>query len=110
MSKYHNRKVLIDGIWFPSEREGRRYTELKLLQRGGYISDLRLQVPFMLIPAQKNLDGKVVQRSVKYIADFVYNDRNGEQVVEDAKGFATDVFRLKKKLMLFVHGIDVKEV
>ena len=110
MVKYRNRKTIVDGITFDSAREARRYGELKLLERGGYITNLRLQVPYMLIPAQKNAEGKVIAKSVRYFADFVYTDRNGETVVEDAKGMVTDVYKLKKKLMLYVHGIEVKEV
>lgn len=108
--KYHNRKVQIDGILFDSAREARRYGELKLLEKGGYISGLRLQVPFELIPNQKNIDGKVVERKVSYIADFVYLDREGRTVVEDSKGMKTEVYKLKKKLMRYVHGIEIKEV
>ena len=110
MSKYRNRKVNVDGILFDSIREARRYGELKLLQKGGYISGLQLQVPFELLPSQKNAEGKVVERKVRYIADFVYTDRNGQQVVEDAKGCRTEVYLLKKKLMRYVHGIEIKEV
>lgn len=108
--KYHNRKVQIDGILFDSAREARRYGELRLLEKGGYISNLRLQVPFELIPNQKNIDGKVVERKVSYIADFVYLDREGRTVVEDSKGMKTEVYKLKKKLMRYVHGIEIKEV
>ena len=108
--KYHNRKVEVDGILFDSAREARRYGELKLLEKGGYISGLQLQVPFELIPNQKNIDGKVVERKVSYIADFVYLDRDGRTVVEDSKGMRTEVYKLKKKLMRYVHGIEIKEV
>ena len=109
-SKYRNRKTDVDGITFDSAREARRYAELKLLERGGYISNLQLQVPYELIPSQRNIDGKVVAKAVRYIADFVYTDRAGQTVVEDAKGVLTDVYKLKKKLMLYVHNINVKEV
>lgn len=110
MSKYRNKKVNVDGIWFDSIREARRYGELKLLQKGGYISDLRLQVPYELIPNQK-VGGRVVERKVRYIADFTYHDNvKDEDVVEDAKGYLTEVYRLKKKLMMMVYGIQIKEV
>lgn len=110
MSKYRNKKVNVDGIWFDSIRESRRYGELKLLEKGGYISDLRLQVPYELIPNQK-VDGRVVERKVRYIADFTYHDNvKNEDVVEDAKGYFTEVYRLKKKLMMMVYGIQIKEV
>ena len=110
MSKYRNKKVNVDGIWFDSQREARRYGELKLLQRGGYISDLRLQVPYELLPNQKDIDGKVIERKVRYIADFVYTDKDGREVVEDAKGMRTEVYRLKRKLLLDRYGIKIKEV
>jgi hypothetical protein len=106
-SKYKNKKVTYDGIKFASIKEARRYQELKLLLRAGAISDLRLQVPYELIPAQY-INGRCVERSVKYIADFVYTE-NGKEVVEDAKGVRTDTYKIKKKLMLYVHGIRLKE-
>lgn len=106
-SKYKNKKVTYDGEKFDSIKEARRYQELKLLLRAGAISGLRLQVPYELIPAQY-INGKCVERSVKYIADFVYAE-NGKEVVEDAKGVRTDTYKIKKKLMLYVHGIRLKE-
>lgn len=106
-SKYKNKKVTYDGIEFDSIKEARRYQELKLLLRAGAISDLRLQVPYELIPAQY-INSKCVERAVKYIADFVYAE-NGKEVVEDAKGVRTDTYKIKKKLMLYVHGIRLKE-
>lgn len=106
-SKYKNKKVTYDGIKFASIKEARRYQELKLLLRAGAISDLRLQVPYELIPAQY-INGKCVERAVKYIADFVYTE-NGKEIVEDAKGVRTDTYKIKKKLMLYVHGIRLKE-
>jgi hypothetical protein len=95
---------------FDSEKEGRRYWELKQLQKAGYISDLQLQVPFVLIPSQSK-DGKVIERKMSYKADFVYKDKNGKQIVEDVKSEATktDVYRCKKKLMLYIHGIEIQE-
>ena len=103
MGKYKNVKTTIDGITFDSKKESARYAELKLLARSGLIQNLRLQVPYELIPKQPG------ERAVKYIADFVYTE-NGETVVEDVKGVRTDVYRLKKKLMLKVHGLRIKEV
>lgn len=108
MPKYGNRKIIRDGIEFDSIKECQRYCELKLLQRAGAISDLKMQVPFELIPAQR-IDGKVVERAVNYIADFVYQ-RDGKEVVEDTKGFKTKDYILKRKLMLWVHGIRIREV
>ena len=122
-SKYHNRKVIIDGIEFDSEKEGKRYNELKVLAKAGEISDLRLQVKYELIPAQYEMKDEwvsptrvqqkevCVERAVNYIADFVYRDTMTEEtVVEDVKGMRTEVFRLKKKLMRWRYGIEIKEV
>ena len=111
-NKYGNRKVVIDGIPFDSQREANRYSELRLLLRAGEIRNLRQQVPFELIPAQR-IGGKVVEKACHYIADFTYEQRKGdtwEKVVEDAKGCRTEVYRIKKKLMLYVHGIRIVEV
>lgn len=109
MNKYHNKETILDGIKFQSKREATRYAELKLLQRAGKISDLRLQVPFELLPTQRR-NGKVVERPATYIADFVYCDKSGELVVEDAKGHRTKEYVLKRKMVLWFHGIQIKEV
>lgn len=109
MNKYGAKKTEFDGIVFDSRKEASRYAELKLMQRAGEIRDLKLQVPFELIPKQEE-NGRIVERAVKYIADFVYTDRDGQMVVEDAKGMRTDVYKLKKKMMRWLWGIDVKEV
>ena len=107
MSKYHSRKVTWDGIEFDSLKEARRYRELWLLKKAGEITNLQRQVRFVLIPSQR-IDGKVVERSVSYIADFVYED-HGEIVVEDVKGLRTREYILKRKLMLWLKGIRIKE-
>jgi hypothetical protein len=109
MRKYGNRKVIHDGIEFDSMKEAHRYCELKVMQRAGLISDLQLQVPFELIPSQR-IDGKVVEQAVKYIADFTYNGQDGVQVVEDTKGYKTPEYIIKRKLMLYIHGIRIREV
>lgn len=122
-TKYNAHKTEIDGIEFPSKHEANRYCELKLLERDGEISNLRLQVDFELIPNQyrtekrygkngKELKDKqiLLERKVVYRADFVYTDKDGSQVVEDTKGFKTKEYLLKRKLMLWVHGIQIKEV
>ena len=108
MNKYGNRKVIHDGIEFDSVKEAHRYCELKLMQRAGVISDLQMQVSFELIPSQR-MDGKVVERAVNYIADFVYK-QDGLTVVEDTKGYKTPEYIIKRKLMLYVHGIRIREV
>lgn len=108
MQKYRARKTEVDGIVFDSKLEAHRYRELKLLEKAGEISDLQLQVKYELIPAQR-LDGKVVERALNYVADFVYLENN-KWVVEDAKGVRTRDYIIKRKLMLYVHHIRVKEV
>lgn len=112
--KYHNKKVVVDGMKFDSKKESQRFLELSLMQRGGYISDLQRQVKYILIPSQK-IDGKVVEREVSYKADFVYKDNTtGKTVVEDVKGYkggqAYALFKIKRKLMLYIKGIRIKEV
>ncbi|MBR7002095.1 MAG: DUF1064 domain-containing protein [Neisseriaceae bacterium] len=106
--KYHNKKV----YGFDSKKEKRRFDELKILQRIGEIRDLKTQVPFELIPAQKDKDGKTIERAVKYIADFTYADKNGMFVVEDVKSPATRTkdYIIKRKLMLFVYKIRITEI
>lgn len=105
---------------YDSRKEHRRANELKLWQRAGIISNLREQVPFVLIPAQygeagTDLKGKPVkvllERACRYIADFVYIDNaTGKTVVEDTKGVRTPEYVIKRKLMLAVHGIQIKEI
>lgn len=108
--KYHNSKITVDGRRFDSKKEARRYQELKFLERANMISDLQCQVKFVLIPSQRDPNTKrVIERECAYIADFVYT-QNGEKVVEDTKGFKTKDYIIKRKLMLYVHGIRVKEV
>ena len=101
-SKYHAKKETVDGITFASKHEAKRYRELKLLERAKAISDLQLQVTFPLV--RKSEYG----REIKYIADFVYYE-DGKLVVEDTKGFRTDVYKLKKRLMAELYGIEIKE-
>jgi len=107
MSKYRNVKTVVDGITFDSKREADRYCELKLLQRAGRITDLRLQVPFELQPAF-TVNGKKV-RPIHYIADFMYKE-NGVYVVEDAKGHRTKEYMLKRKMYAYKYGREIKEV
>lgn len=116
-SKYGSRKVIRNGITFDSAKEARRYGELLLLEKAGAIAKLQMQVKFVLIPAQYETTytktgkekQKCVERECSYIADFVYYE-NGEKVVEDTKGFKTKDYIVKRKLMLYVHGIKIKEV
>jgi len=107
--KYGNTKVTDGGNKFDSKAEHKRWQYLALLERAGEIRELRMQVPFVLIPAQVSPSGKK-ERPTVYLADFTYTDATGALVVEDVKGAVTPEFRLKRKLMLHVHGIEVKEV
>lgn len=108
MAKYHNRKVTIDGITYDSRKEARRHSELLLLERAGAIQNLQCQVKFDLLPSQR-IGGKVVERPVSYIADFVYEE-NGQKIVEDTKGVKTKDYIIKRKMMLYFHGIRIREV
>ncbi len=105
-SKYRNVRTEVDGIMFDSKREAERYKELHLLQRAGEIRHLETQVKLHL-----HVNGVHV---CDYVADFTYQefDKNDAPrlVVEDVKGYRTDVYRLKKKLMLACHGIEIQEV
>lgn len=122
MNKYKARKCVVNGIVFDSQKEYRRWCELLLMQRAGVISGLERQVKYVLIPAQYEFyerygkNGKRLQdskrlaeRELSYVADFVYTE-DGKLVVEDTKGFRTKEYKIKRKLMLYFHGIRVKEV
>ena len=132
--KYHSKKITRDGETFDSIKEYKRYCELLLLERAGEITNLRRQVKYVLIPAQYEPDtvgkrggikkGKLIERECAYIADFVYEYHKLNRpdvprevysarvytVVEDTKGFKTKDYIIKRKLMLQVHGIRIKEV
>lgn len=121
---YHIRTATSDGAIHDSRKEAERWCELTLLERAGKISNLQRQVPFELLPAQyesferygkngKRLkDGKrCIEKSVVYIADFVYNE-GGKKVVEDVKSAATkkkESYILKRKMLLWVYGIKLRE-
>ena len=123
-SKYGAKKVTVDGLTFDSKKEANRYRELKILEKIGEITNLQMQVKYVLVPAQREPDtvgkrggiikGKLIEREVSYIADFVYTDVNGNRVVEDVKGYrgggAYEIFKIKRKLMLYVHGIKIIEI
>ena len=108
MSKYYAKKTWCYGVLFDSKKEAARYQELYLAARAKRITNLELQKEYVLIPAQY-VDGKCVERAVKYKADFVYQE-NGQTVVEDTKGVKTKDYIIKRKLMLLVHGIRIREV
>ena len=111
MSKYGAKKITHMGETFDSIKECEHWCQLRLLERGKAISDLRRQVKFELLPAQKGPDGKVIERAVSYVADFTYVDkRKGEFIVEDTKGVKTKDYILKRKMMLYFHGIRIREV
>lgn len=99
-SKYKAKPTIVDNIRFASQKEAKRYGELKLLQMAGKISDLKLQVPYSI-----DINGVHV---CKYIADFVFVE-NGEQTIEDTKGVKTDVYRIKRLLMWAVNGLEIVE-
>lgn len=108
-NKYGARRGVVAGKKFDSLAESRRFAELSRLQRLGVITDLRRQVPFELIPAQYDEDGKLLERAVTYKADFTY-ERDGALVVEDVKGVRTKDFVIKRKLMLYIHKIKLVEI
>ena len=117
--KYGNKKIYADGEVFDSKKEYRRWNELILQVKAKEISELRRQVKYVLIPAQREPDltgprggirrGKLIEREVAYIADFVYTDRDGSTVVEDCKGMRTKEYIIKRKMMLYKYGIRIKE-
>ena len=126
--KYNNKKVMVDGIKFDSKKEAKRYQELKMLEQAGHITDLKRQAKYVLIPTQYELSGeiytkgkekgkpkkgKLIERECAYYADFVYTE-NGKTVVEDVKGYrdgqAYNLFTIKRKLMLYVYNIKIKEM
>jgi hypothetical protein len=104
-NKYGNKKIrLPDGTVYDSKKEYKRHMELMLLQRAGEIHDLKRQVKYELIPKQEG------ERAVCYVADFVYTDtRTGEEIVEDCKGFRTDVYKLKAKIFRYRYGKKILE-
>lgn len=107
-NKYRNEKTTRDGIVFDSKKEARRYSQLKALESAGKIYELERQVHFELIPNQRT--SKELLRKCEYVADFTYKDEEGNYIVEDTKGFRTDVYKIKKKLMYYFHNIEIKEV
>lgn len=104
-SKYHAKK----SGGYDSKKEHQRASHLKLMQRAGIISDLREQVKFVLIPTQRDSQGNLLEKECSYYADFVY-DKDGVAIVEDTKGVRTKEYIIKRKLMLYLHGIRIKEV
>lgn len=103
MNKYRNIKTTVDGHVFASKKESLRYGELKLLEKAGLIHDLQLQPRFRI-----EVNG---QKICVYVADFAYME-HGKQVIEDVKSSATKtfVYKLKKKLLRAVYGIEITEI
>tara|TARA_R100001086_G_C11790169_1_gene245973 strand:+ start:645 stop:965 length:321 start_codon:yes stop_codon:yes gene_type:complete len=99
-NKYSNRKVEVDGITFHSKKEGKRYQDLSILEKAGMIQSLELQPRYPMVINDRKV--------TTYVADFRYTE-DGKTVVEDTKGFKTDVYKLKKKLMLALYDIEIKE-
>jgi len=106
-SKYRNEKCESGGIKFDSKREMMRWHDLVQMQARGEISELELQVPFVLAPAVV-INGRK-RPALRYVADFVY-EKDGKTVTEDVKGRVTEGFRIKRHLMKAVLGVDIVEV
>ena len=121
-NKYYSHKVVVDGETFDSKKEYQFYLSLLRRQELGEVKDVRRQVKFVLIPTQREepilmkrtgklKEGRVIERECSYIADFVYEDcKSGKIEVVDTKGYKTKDYIIKRKLMLFLNGIRVKEV
>lgn len=109
-NKYHNKKTIVDGIKFDSKLEARRYKELKKLEKDGLIKDLVLQPSYELIPKFKK--NGISYRKSTYKADFQYFDLTQEKIIiEDTKGFKTDVYLLKKKMFEYKYPeLGIKEI
>lgn len=121
--KYRNKKINRDGMTFDSIKEYNHWMQLVYLQKIGQIIKLQRQVKYVLIPAQYEPDtigkrggvkkGKLIERECAYIADFVYEvltPDGWQTIVVDTKGFKTKDYIIKRKLMLYIHGIRIKEV
>lgn len=119
-SKYRAKKTIAYGITFDSKKEADRYRVLKELEATGEIRDVKCQAKFVLIPAQREPDtigarggkkqGALIEREVSYWADFTYFTPDGELVVEDVKGIRTPEYIIKRKLLLYMAGIRIKEI
>lgn len=109
LTKYKNKKVEINGMVFDSKKEASRYWELLMLQDGGVIKDLEVHKKYPLIPSQKGVIRN--ERPVYYVADFVYYDNEKKkEVVEDTKGFLTKDYIIKRKLMKYIHDVEIVEI
>lgn len=111
MNKYFNKKVIVDGIKFDSKKEAKRFQELMILKKAGLIRELELQPVFVLQESYTNNKGEKV-RAIIYKADFIYFDINLDRyIVEDVKGYKTDVYKLKKKLFEYQYpNLTIEEI
>ena len=112
-TKYRSQKITVDGITFDSVKEANRWQELRMLERAGEIRDLQRQVPFVVIPTQRDENGKLIEKEVRYVADFTYIEKGKlTRTVEDVKSEATRTreYIIKRKLMLYRNGIRIREV
>jgi hypothetical protein len=108
-SKYHNRRVTVDGISFQSVKEASRWQQLKFLELAGKITGLKRQLRIEVVPKTK------LHQARYYLADFVYFDKSqGKTIYEDVKGYrkgvAYQLFTLKRDILYWRHGIEVKEI
>lgn len=109
--KYRNQRTELDGRTFDSKAEAKRYSELQLLVRCGQIRELQMQVRYELVPGVRLAGEARAKPAITYVADFVYFDvQAGRLVIEDVKGMATDVYRIKRHLMKALLGLDITEV
>lgn len=109
-NKFHAKKATVGDKRFDSQKESIRYMGLCAKEARGEIRDLQTQVKFVLIPSQRGEDGRVIERECAYFADFTYYDTDGNYIVEDVKGMKTPEYIIKRKLMLKVYGIRIKEI
>ncbi len=113
MNKYRNKKTIIKGIEFSSIKESERFLELSQWQKEDRIRDLKLQPTFVLQKGFVDLQGRK-HRPITYIADFMYWEPGNPEfmIVEDVKGFSTEVYKIKKKLFLYQNrtGVIFKEL
>lgn len=121
-SKFSNQKLVVNGMRFDSKKEYERYLQLLDMLKNNEIKSLQRQVEFVLIPHQTEKiqkvlksgkikeEEKLIERRLCYVADFVYTDKNDNVIVEDVKGMRTHEYIIKRKLMLYLKGIRIKEL
>lgn len=107
MNKYHNRKVKYGRYTFDSAKEANSYLKLRLMEKAGLITNLQRQVKYELQPSFKV--GNKTIRTITYIADFVYTDKDGSEHIVDVKGFKTEGYKLKAKMFAYKYGKEIEE-